>query len=50
MLNLTHALTLNRSSYEFSYDCNNVFECVGLQNNSSFSLVTDYEENIEKNE
>jgi hypothetical protein len=33
------------SSYDFSYDCNNVFECAGLQDNSSFSVVTDYEEN-----
>jgi hypothetical protein len=33
-----------------SYDCNNVFECAGLQDNSSFSVVNDYEENMGKNE
>jgi hypothetical protein len=38
------------SSYDFSYDCNNVFECAGLQDNNSFSVVTDYEENMEENE
>jgi hypothetical protein len=38
------------SSYDFSYDCNNVFECAGLQDNNSFSVVTDYEENMKENE
>jgi hypothetical protein len=38
------------SSYDFSYDCNNVFECAGLQDNNSFSIVNDYEENMEENE
>jgi hypothetical protein len=38
------------SSYDFSYDCNNVFECAGLEDNISFSVVTDYEENMEENE
>jgi len=38
------------SSYDFSYDCNNVFECAGLQDNNSFSVVTNYEENMEENE
>lgn len=38
------------SSYDFSYDHNNVLECVGLQDNNPFSVVIDYEEDMEENE
>jgi hypothetical protein len=38
------------SSYDFSYDCNNVFEFAGLQDNNQFLVVNDYEENMEENE
>ena len=38
------------SSYDFSYDHNKNFECAGLQDNDSFSVVTDYEEEMEETE
>ena len=30
-----------KNQYGSSYDCNNVFECAGLQDNNSFSVVID---------